>query len=207
MISFCKYCNLIEVSRSAVTQARNKLSPHAFIYLNDILIQEFYTDNGFKTFRGLIAIAIDGTTLELPINSPAIIERYGFASNQTNKQIPMGKASFLYDVINGIVLDGIIAPYCTAERDLAIEHFEKLIARWSPEDLKRILVIFDRGYPSAALIIYLLKHGIKFLMRCNTKFMKEIGNEVAKGKKDGIINFSAKRTGAAKAELEKLFPN
>jgi hypothetical protein len=44
-------------------------------------------------------------------------------------------------------------------------------------------------------------------MRCNTKFIKEV-DDVSKGrKKDVIINFSAKRTGAAKAELQKLFPN
>lgn len=205
LISFCEYCDLNEVSRSAVTQARLKLSPHAFIYLNDILIQEFYTDNVFNTFHGFLVMAIDGTTLELPINSPEIIARYGCASNQTKIQVPMARASFLYDVTNGITIDGIIAPYCTAERDLAIEHFEKLILRWSAEDLKRVLVIFDRGYPSAALIIYLLKNGINFLMRCNSKFMKEVDDAVKNGEKDTLIDFSAKRTGVAKAELHKLF--
>jgi Transposase DDE domain len=207
MISFCEYCNIKEVSRSAVTQARSKLAPQAFIYLNDILIKEFYTDNTFKTFHGLIVMATDGTLLELPINSPDILQRYGFVSNQTETKVPMARASHLYDVINGITVDAIIAPYCTGERNMAIQHFEKIKLSWSTEDLQRILVIFDRGYPSAALIIYLLKHGIKFLMRCNTKFIKEV-DDVSKGrKKDVIVNFSAKRTGAAKAELQKLFPN
>ena len=207
IISFCEYCNINEVSRSAVTQARSKLSPQAFVHLNDILVREFYTDNTFKTFRGLIVMAVDGTTLELPVNSPDILEGYGFASNQTTTQVPMARASYLYDVINGIIVDAIIAPYCTGERDLAIQHFEKLRSSWSQEDLQCILVIFDRGYPSAALIIYLLFHKIKFLMRCNTKFVKEIDEVVTKGKKDVIINFSAQRTGAAKAELQKLFPD
>lgn len=207
MISFCEYCDLSEVSRSAISQARLKLSSYAFIYLNDVLVQEFYTDNVFRTFHGLTVLAIDGTTLELPINSSEIIAQYGFASNQTNTQVPMARASFLYDVTNGITLDGIIAPYCTSERSMAIEHFEKLMVHWTAEDLKRILVIFDRGYPSTALIVYLLKHGVNFLMRCNTKFIKEIDDAVAKGKKDTVISFSAKRNGVAKAELQKLFPS
>lgn len=207
LISFCEYCNINEVSRSAVTQARSKLSPQAFIYLNDVLVHEFYTNNSVKTFHGLIVMAIDGSLLELPINSPDILKFYGFASNQTTKQVPMARASHLYDVVNGITIGAVIAPYCTGERDMAIQHFEKLRSTWSPEDLQRILVIFDRGYPSVHLIIYLLKNKIKFLMRCNTKFTKEVNDAVAKGKKDVIIDFSAERTGTAKAELHKLFPN
>lgn len=207
MISFCDYCDMEEISRSAVTQARAKLSACAFIHLNDILVKEFYNDNPIKTFHGLVVMAIDGTTLELPINSPDIIERYGFASNQSNVQVPMARASYLYDVINGIVADSIIAPYCTSERDIAIEHFEKLRSCCSVNDLHRILLIFDRGYPSAPLIIYLIKHGIKFLMRCNAKFIKEVDEVVAKGKKDATISFSVKRAGSAKAELQRLFPN
>ena len=207
MISFCEYCTIDEVSRSAVTQARSKLSPQAFIYLNDVLIQEFYTDNTFKTFHGLIVMGIDGTMLELPINSIDILNRYGFASNQTTTEVPMARASCLYDAINGITVDAILAPYCTGERSMAIQHFEKLRSSWSTENLQRILAIFDRGYPSIALIIYLVKCKIHFLMRCNTKFIKEINEVVKKGKKDVIIEFSAKRNGAAKEELQKLFPN
>ena len=207
IISFCDYCNINEVSRSAVTQSRSKLSPQAFIHLNDILVQEFYTDNDFRTFHGLVVMVIDGTMLELPINSPGILNHYGFASNQTKTQVPMARASYLYDAINGITVDAIIVPYCIGERDMAIQHLEKLRLSWSTEDLQRIVVIFDRGYPSTALIIYLLKHKIKFLMRSNTKFIKEVDDTVKKGNKDVIIDFSANRTGAAKAELQKLFPN
>jgi hypothetical protein len=207
MISFSEYCNTQTVSRSAVTQARSKLSPQAFIYLNDILISEFYTDNDVKTFHGLIIMAIDGTNLELPLNSAEITAEYGCASNQTETQVPMAQASHLYDVINGISIDAIIAPYKSAERDLAIEHLEKLKKNWSAANLKRLLIIFDRGYPSAALIVYLLKNNINFLMRCNRKFMKEVDDVVAKGKKDVFVDFSAKRNGAAKAELKKLFPS
>jgi hypothetical protein len=119
----------------------------------------------------------------------------------------MGRGSHLYDLINGLTIDAICAPYKTGERDLAIEHFERLRTLLSTKDLQRVLVIFDRGYPSAALIVYLLKHGINFLMRCNKKFIKEIDRAVATGKKDVIVNFSVNRSGQAKEELQKLFPD
>src|ERR1700733_6067426 len=207
MISFSEYCEIDDVTRSAVTQARAKLAPGSFVKLNDILIKEFYTDNLVRTFCGLIVLAIDGTTLDLPLNSPEIVKKYGYASNQTNTKVPKARASYLYDVMNGIILDSIISPYCTSERDMAIQHFEKLRTLLGVKFLERILVIFDRGYPSAALIIYLRKHNIKFLMRCNTKFMREVDDAVARGKKDVVINFSVNRTGAAKAELKELFPD
>lgn len=207
LISFCEYCNIKEVSRSAITQARSKLAPQAFIYLNDILVDEFYTDNTFKTHQGFIVTAIDGSMLELPIDSPDILKHFGFASNQTNKQFPMARVSHIYDVINGITIDAIIAPYSIGERNMAIQHLEKLRLSWPKERFERLFVIFDRGYPSAPLMIYLMKHGINFLMRCNTKFMKEVDDSVAKSKKDGIIKFSGNRNGAAKIEMQKLFPN
>lgn len=208
MISFCEYCEINEVSRSAVTQARAKLSSEAFIYLNDILTKEFYTDNSFKTLNGLIVTAIDGTTLQLPINSPEIIRKYGFASNQTETQVPMARASHLYDVLNGITIDANISPYTTGERDIAIQHFEKLRSNWDIEFLQKILVIFDRGYPSLPFIVYLLKCGINFLMRSNNQFLKEVNDVVKAGKRDTIIRISLNRaTRAAKTELRQLFPD
>ena len=56
--SFCDYCHIAEVSRSAVTQARSKLSPCVFIKLNNHLVKEFYTDNKVKTLFGLKIIAV-----------------------------------------------------------------------------------------------------------------------------------------------------
>ena len=75
---------LIESPRTyPVTKARSKLSPKAFIEMNHVLLKEFYTDNSFGRFHGLITMAIDGSTLELPADSPEILQKYGCATNQT----------------------------------------------------------------------------------------------------------------------------
>jgi hypothetical protein len=206
LISFCENCAVREVSRSAVTQARAKLSPKGFIELNDILLKEFYNDNTFKTFHGLTVLAIDGSTLQLPINSPMIIEEYGCATNQTKQEVPMSRISSLYDTMNCITWDAIMSPYDASERDMAIQHFER-IKSLKIIDLQSILVIFDRGYPSLELIVYLLKNDIKFLMRSNTLFLKEVNDAVNAGKSDTIVKISLKRfSSAAKTELKHLCP-
>lgn len=206
-IAFCKNCGLPGTfSRAAVTKARAKLSPKAFIEMNHVLIKEFYNDNTFKKFHGLITMAVDGSTIELPIDSPEILNKYGCASNQTGSKVPIGRISSLYDVANGITWDANLAPYTSSERVLAIQHLESI--KTFEIDFKQLLIIFDRGYPSLALIVYLLENGINFLMRCSKQFLKEV-NEVEKsGKRDTIIQISLKRaTRAARAELEELFPN
>ena len=47
---------------------------------------------------------------------------YGGVSNQFEKQVPMAMGSCLYDVFQGVVLDAILAPYRSSERELAYQH-------------------------------------------------------------------------------------
>lgn len=201
--SFCDYCKLKEVSRSAVTQARSKLSPYVFVKLNNLLIKEFYTDNKIKTLYGLNIFAVDGSMIELP-SSLSLLEKYGEATNQTDSKTPMARISKLFDPLNGITLDSIIAPYKTSEREMAIQHFNKI--RENGIDTINSLVLFDRGYPSLALMVYLLKHNVEFIMRCSSQFLKEVNLVAHSKKKDVVINLSLRRaTHAAKAELKELF--
>jgi Transposase DDE domain len=206
-IAFCKNCEVKgNFSRAAVTKARAKLSSKAFIEMNHILLKEFYTDNPFKRFHGLITMAIDGSTVELPTDSPEILQKYGCATNQTKSEVPMARISTLFDVVNGITWDANIAPYDSSERVMAIQHFEAI--RSLKMDYKQLLVIFDRGYPSLALMVYLLENGINFLMRTGSQFLKEVNDVVKKRKRDTIIQISLKRaTRAARAELKELFPD
>jgi hypothetical protein len=204
-IAFCKNCEVKgSFSRSSVTKARAKLSPKAFVEMNHVLLKEFYTDNTFNRFHDFIITAIDGSNVELPTDSPEILQKYGCATNQTETEIPMARISSLFDVVNGITWDAIMAPYDSSERDMAIQHFET--AKSLCIDIKQLLAIFDRGYPSLALMVYLLENGINFLMRSSSRFLKEVNDAVKAGKKDTIIQISLKRaTRSAREELNELF--
>jgi hypothetical protein len=207
LIYFCKTVSMNMVTRGAISKARFKLSPQAFVALNNVLLREFYTDNPVRTFCGFIVMAIDGSMLELPVSCTEIQQYYGGATNQTDRVIPMARTSWLYDVVNGVTFDAMIEPYCTAERDMAFQHIDKLKNFQSQcKNQNDFLLLFDRGYPSAPLIIYLLKQSIHFLMRCNGKFIREVDDAVASGKRDTIIKFKGKRAGAAQKLLQRLLP-
>jgi hypothetical protein len=66
--NFLKKLNVDEAlvyTKQAYSKARQKLLPSAFIELNDIVLEEVYS-NSFKTFKGFRLIAVDGSSIELP---------------------------------------------------------------------------------------------------------------------------------------------
>lgn len=198
-------------SRSAFSKARKKMAPSAFIELNDLLVSEFYKKNKINTFHGLIAFAIDGSSKQLP-NSGEIIDYFGYSTNQTAFKLPMARSSQLYDSLNEITVHAILGHYNSAERDMAIEHIkyvEKLKAEWKKENIcRKCVMIFDRGYPSVALIARLMNVGVDFIMRCNKKFIKQVVDVEKSGKKDEIINVSLSMLSREeKDELKQCFPS
>jgi len=184
-----KILPLSPTSKQTFSAARKKLCPEIFVELNQSLLQEFYTDNEFKTLFGRRVIAVDDSTLQLP-SSEEIIKKYGIYKNQTTTSIPMAKISYAYDVLNDITLDAIISPYKESERTMAMQYV-KNIAHLTSKDIKD-LYIEDRGYPSAYLFFYYDYERKDFIMRCKTAFSFEINNIVKKGYKDKIISLSIK---------------
>lgn len=162
---------LVLVTASAYTQARNKLSHTAFIELNQkAIVETYYGDGIYQTYLGFRLVAVDGSRVRLP-DEAAIREYFGTfkIANQhesTTGEYPVGVASVLYDVLNNIALDSIIAPSTAYEVDLAIEHL--------PHTKADDLVIFDRNYVSYRFLAELSqKEGTEFLGRCSRGSFKE----------------------------------
>lgn len=125
----------------------------------------FYKDSDYKRFHGYRVMAIDGTKYNLP-NNTEMKEVYGYQKS-TNEQ-PQALGSCLYDVLNGIVMDALIAPFNANERTLAKLHIEELSKIKTSKDL----LLMDRGYPSADLITFIESKNIKYIMRCSNQFIK-----------------------------------
>ena len=55
-------------SKSAFVQCRKKIQPEVFQYLNQRLIEEFYTDNeaSVKLWQGFRLLSVDGSKITLP---------------------------------------------------------------------------------------------------------------------------------------------
>ena len=153
------------MTKQAYSQARQKLSPNAFIILNEAVIKWFYKDDDFKTFRGYRLSAIDASILELN-NSERLREAFGYVENSTVK-LARAMSAGIYDIENDMMLTSKIASYKSKEREIAVELIEQLKAL----GLKNDLILFDRGYPSYDLINYLESEKIKYLMRVSRSFI------------------------------------
>lgn len=172
------------ITKSAFVQSRLKLDPKAFIVLNETLIKEYYIDNTIKTFEGFRVLAVDRMDIRLP-DSNSIKERYGFANNQA-VEIPMASTSSVYDVLNEMTLESIIAPYNTDELVLATEHFE-YSQRWNYYKGKD-LMIFDRGYGAYWFFYFLLHHKRGFIIRLKRGFSKQVDTFWSSDKQSQIIS-------------------
>ena len=154
------------VSKSAYSQARRHLSHTAFIELNQKAIVEVsYRDEGYQRYWGYRLLGIDGSKAILP-ESESIAQEFGQikqTSGQKGGQVrgyySYGLASVLYDVLNDIALDSVLAHSRAYEVDLAEGH----LAHTQADDL----VLCDRNYPSYRWLATLIKQQRHFVIRCS----------------------------------------
>ena len=110
------------ISKQGYSQARQKISPTAFITMADSIIAWYYGDDDFKTFNGYRLSAIDGSILEIN-NSERLRNAFGYAEGKTTK-LARAKASCIYDLENDMILTSKITTYTTGEREIDIELIE-----------------------------------------------------------------------------------
>ena len=174
--------NIRVATKGAVSRARAKLKPEAFVELNANVNQTFYNEAPYLVWNNMRLLAIDGTRLVLP-NHKSVVEEFGehgFGPNaNSNRSLALG--SCLYDVLNLLTLDAQIAPYATGERELLFKHFEKI----NPGDL----LLLDRGYPSLAILFILMAKGIQFCIRMKEDWWLSVKDFMESGEKEKIVNF------------------
>ena len=153
------------ITKSAFCQSRMKLKHTAFIELNDILIEEFYTDNDFNLWKGFRLLGVDGSKLQLP-RSKELIQTFGGAKNNSEMIVPMAQASTCYDLLNEIMVDSVIEKYEFGEYNLAVKHLEK--------SMKNDLLIYDRGYEAIWFLYYHIIKERNFVIRMTKGSIKEI---------------------------------
>jgi hypothetical protein len=175
--------NIREATKGALTQARAKLNPWAFIRLNEVATQTFYNDAEIYGWHGFRTVAVDGTRLVLP-NHPSVIEEFGQHKFGPNADSPrcLALASMLYDVLNQVTIDSQIAPYKESEKDLLELHLAKIE--------KGDLLLLDRGYPSIALMYLLIAKGIEFCIRMKENWWLTVKDFTESNEKERIVEFN-----------------
>jgi hypothetical protein len=167
-----------EVTKSAVSKARRKLKPSAFIELNDELVRGYENQGGFQTWNGFRLVAVDGSTATVP-DEDAVKDHFGAWNVKNGAPCPKARLSQLFDVQNRITLDALIRPKSEGERELATQHFIKLM----PNDL----VLLDRGYPAAWLFMLIVSLGAQFCARVKVSQWKIIKKFFKSGKMEKIV--------------------
>jgi len=167
------------LSNSAFTQARNKLLPEVFDYLNvEIIIKRFYDVKEnlawYDTFLDYRILAIDWSKIRLP-NEKEIQEKYGKIKNinRNNEESYYTGwiLSVLHDPLNNLAIDYILEPNHYPEIALAIRNIQNL--EKLPNINNKDLIILDRWYFSSFLVAIFYAYKKDFLIRLRRWAIKE----------------------------------
>jgi hypothetical protein len=153
------------MTQQSFSDARQKIKWEAFRLLVDNSVSLLYSGRfPWNTWHGYAVFAVDGSKKQLP-SDPKLLDVFG--GTGAGATAPTAQASYLYDVLNDIIVDAHLAPLSTDERTLAKRHLTRL---QELPALKKKLILFDRGYPSADMITSVREAGCDFLFRVRSKF-------------------------------------
>ena len=109
-----------EVTKGALSQARAKLKPEAFLELNQEGCRSFYEDAPYLEWNHHRVLAADGSTLMLP-DHPTTRQEFGVHKMGRNAEAPRSLAttSIVYDVLNLLTVDAIIDKYAVSEQQFS----------------------------------------------------------------------------------------
>ena len=95
----------------------------------------------------------------------------------------LARISQVYDPLNGLILDALIAPYHRDERDLLVEHLAALEAG--------SLLLLDMGYPAFWLFAALQTRKLDWCARVALDSWSVVRNFLAAGRDDAVVTLQA----------------
>ena len=168
----------IPVSRQAISKARQLLPDEIFHDFLKLSAEKFVSNTiSKKQWNGYQIYAIDGTDLQIPTTEETLNE-FGKIKSRYGTQIAGASASLLYDVLNDVIIDGVICSYKTSERNMAKTLLENTVFRNNKENS---IVVFDRGYPSYEFLGYLFDNNIKFVIRVKEQMSRYRNTDMEDG--------------------------
>lgn len=144
------------VSKSAVSQARQKLKASAFEALNDGLVGLLNELLPEPRWQGLRLIATDSTTLRLP-PWPENQAEFGVQTDNGGQPYVLARALGLFATTSKLMLKTVVGRFDDSERSLLTQ----LLPHLNGSDL----LIMDRGFPALWLFALLQQRQLPFLAR------------------------------------------
>ena len=143
------------VTKSALSQARQKLKASAFEALNERLLCSLAALQPEPRWQGLRLVATDSTTLRLP-HWQENQDEFGVQYDTAGQPYVLARALGLYATDARLMLKATLAPYLTGERAL----LATLLPHLDSDDL----LLMDRGFPAVWLFTLLQQRGLPFLV-------------------------------------------
>lgn len=155
------------ISKPGYLKARAKLNPLALRELARSHAAGVYADGDFRAYKGMVVVAIDGSTANVPTTAETLA-RWGTSASNGRPQAAMG-ISGAYDPLTRQILDATANRCSFNERAEVPKHLAAL-----PKVIGDLpfMVVLDRGYPSLALVGQLSNAGVPFVMRCAPGFLE-----------------------------------
>ncbi len=178
------------VTKSAFSQARQKLKAGAFVELNGVQMDYFYDHFAYRTWHGLRLLAVDGSTTRLP-DTPDIVGHFGLWGS-----VPLARVSHMFDPLNKVTIEALIGPKDLGEREYAARHFA-LIGSGD-------LVLLDRGYPAFWLFVLILSRDAQFCARVSVGVWNVVDQFVASGLPEQIVELSPSSTAQQECQARQL---
>jgi len=191
-------------AKQTLFEAREKILPEAFKDFNSSLVDDFYKESDFKTYKGYTLLGVDGSKLQLPQGALDVFG--GQKSSLCETVSAQGRALCINDVLNRITIAASLKPKAIGERRM----FENLLKEDIPH-IKRPCYLLDRGFESKKLCEILCKEDVAFLSRVKlTKCKKDIKNATEPDQiimLDGNLKLRVINLVLPTGEAEKLITN
>jgi hypothetical protein len=183
----------MKISKQNFSKRRSYIDPKFFKDANKGGVKDTYLLNEYEldNFKGYNIFAIDGSQVKLP-NTPQTREEFGIDLNSLEKtETPKARISVMSDVKNEFIIDSSISSLSVGESVLAFENIQE-----ADEiiDLKKSIIIFDRNYASAELILLLLKKESHFIFRLKSNTYKKERQRMKTNDEYVNINLNKNRT-------------
>lgn len=155
------------ISGPGYLKARLKLNPLVLRELARGHAAGVYADGDYRTYKGMVVVAIDGSTANVP-TTPETLARWGTSASNGRPQAAMG-LSAAFDPLTRQLLDATINRCSLNERAEVPGHLAALpgVIGDAP-----FMVVLDRGYPSLGLLSWLIDAGVPFVARCQPSFLE-----------------------------------
>lgn len=127
---------------SAYSQARQKVEPALFQYLNQLVVEKFYPlyapEGGVKRWQGRRVLGIDGTMINLP-DTVVTRAQDTWHGNQHGRALRVqALGSVCYDLLNDVAVDATLGKQVAEKESIFTSHLQVT----EPEDVS----VLDRGY-------------------------------------------------------------